>query len=77
MSGKPILASDPHLGAQLPSTWYLMGLHDSEGDYIIGASMPGVPSIPIGKTKYMSIGITAHLSDVTDLFKEKVDMEKE
>lgn len=26
-TGKPILANDPHLGAQMPSIWYEIGLH--------------------------------------------------
>ncbi len=26
-SGKPLLANDPHLGIQMPSIWYEIGLH--------------------------------------------------
>ena len=43
----------------------------------MGGSYVGVPSIPMGKTKYLTIGITAHLADVTDLYRERVDFEKE
>ena len=34
--------------------------------------MPGVPLILIGRTKYLSWGITAALADVADLYREKI-----
>ncbi len=37
-SGKPLLANDPHLGAQIPSLWYLA--HLSAGDFdVVGATL--------------------------------------
>ena len=39
-TGKPFLASDPHLSAALPSFWYLIGIHIGE-NYAVGASAPG------------------------------------
>lgn len=39
---------------------------------LIGGSVPGVPSIPIGKNDYMAWSMTAPLNDNSDLFKEKL-----
>jgi acyl-homoserine lactone acylase PvdQ len=41
-SGRPLLANDPHLEAQIPSLWYLAQV--SGGDFdAIGATLPGAP----------------------------------
>lgn len=71
-----MLASDPHLGSSVPSVWYLVGLHRSEDEYIVGPSLPGVPFVCMGKTKYLHYAITAHLADVADLYRETVNPEK-
>jgi len=42
----------------------------TEKQKMIGASMPGLPYICIGKTKYISWANTASVVDVTDLFRE-------
>ena len=39
---------------------------------MIGGSIPGVPLIGIGRTKNISWGITAPLSDSSDLWQEKI-----
>ena len=39
----------------------------------MGASVPGMPMVLIGRTKYIAWGITAAMTDVSDLFKEKID----
>ena len=43
-SGAPLLSTDPHLTATLPSNWMLMGWHINE-NYMVGASNPGIPFI--------------------------------
>jgi penicillin amidase len=71
-SGKPMLANDPHLGARIPSTWYLA--HMSAGDLdVIGATLPGVPSVTIGRNQYIAWGATNVAADVQDLFRERLD----
>jgi penicillin amidase len=71
-SGKPLLANDPHLGAQIPSLWYLA--HLSAGDFdVIGATLPGTPAIAIGRNRYIAWGETNVMGDVQDLFREHVD----
>src|SRR5207249_744159 len=56
-SGKPMLASDPHLGARVPSLWYLA--HMSAGDFdVIGATLPGAPAVAIGRNRFIAWGET-------------------
>src|SRR5262249_57184623 len=50
-TGKPLLANDPHLDAQIPSLWYLA--HLSAGDFdVIGATPPGAPAVVIGRNHH-------------------------
>jgi penicillin amidase len=71
-SGKPLLANDPHLDAQIPSLWYLA--HLSAGDFdVIGATLPGAPAIVIGRNKYIAWGETNVMADVQDLYREPRD----
>lgn len=77
VSGKPLLANDPHLGAVMPSVWYQMGLHcrtvnaDCPFD-VAGFGFSGLPGIVIGHNDRIAWGFTNLGPDVTDLFEEKV-----
>ncbi|WP_219471710.1 penicillin acylase family protein [Nonomuraea rhizosphaerae] len=76
-SGKPLLANDPHLSAQMPSIWYQVGLHcrkitDACGYDVTGFSFSGVPGVIIGHTDKIAWGFTNLGPDVADLFLEKV-----
>lgn len=68
-SGKPILADDPHLALTSPMLWYLA---DVQGDKLkaIGASIPGLPAIVIGRNERVAWGVTNVNPDVQDLFVE-------
>ncbi|MFT2720762.1 penicillin acylase family protein [Deinococcus sp. A31D244] len=68
-SGKPILADDPHLGLTAPMLWYLA---DVQGDRLkaIGASIPGLPAIVIGRNDRVAWGVTNVNPDVQDLYVE-------
>ena len=70
-SGKPILATDPHLASLLPCFWLLAELSYGEVTRS-GAFLVGFPWIFLGKTDDISIGITAIHADVIDLYEEKV-----
>jgi penicillin G amidase len=71
-SGKPLLANDPHLDAQIPSLWYLA--HLSGGDFdAIGATLPGAPAIVIGRNRFIAWGETNVMGDVQDLYAERLD----
>ena len=71
-TGKPLLANDPHLGAQMPSLWYLA--HMSAGDFdVIGATLPGAPAVAIGRNRFIAWGETNVIADVEDLYRERLD----
>ncbi|WP_336208195.1 penicillin acylase family protein [Nonomuraea sp. LPB2021202275-12-8] len=76
-SGKPLLANDPHLSAQMPSVWYQVGLHCRKKTEactydVTGFSFSGVPGVVIGHTDKIAWGFTNLGPDVADLFLEKV-----
>lgn len=77
-TGKPILANDPHLSAQMPSVWYQTGLHcrakSASCSYdVTGYSFSGVPGVIIGHNDRVAWGFTNLGPDVADLFMEKVE----
>jgi len=77
-SGLPILANDMHLGVQMPSIWYEVGIHVQTTDSgaplnLRGFSFPGVPSIIAGQNDSIAWGMTNLGGDVQDLFLEQVN----
>ncbi len=66
-TGKPFLADDPHLSLGFPSLWFLMAL-EAPGYRVIGASLPGVPGIVIGRNDRIAWGVTNVGADVQDLY---------
>lgn len=68
-TGKPILADDPHLALTAPMLWYLA---DVQGKDLkaIGASIPGLPAIVIGRNERVAWGVTNMNPDVQDLYVE-------
>jgi penicillin amidase len=71
-SGRPLLANDTHLGLQMPSVWYQVGLHGGGYD-LMGFSFPGMPMVVIGHNRRIAWGITNLCADVQDLYIEKLD----
>jgi penicillin G amidase len=74
VSGKPILANDPHLGLAAPALWYFAHLKTPEISSI-GATLPGVPAIILGRNENIAWGFTNTGPDVQDLFIEKINPE--
>ncbi len=77
VSGKPLLANDPHLAASMPGVWYQMGLHCTtvEDDCpfdVSGFTFAGMPGVVIGHNRQIAWGFTNLDPDVTDLYLEKV-----
>jgi penicillin G amidase len=77
-SGHALLGNDPHLGLDMPSIWYMNGLHcrvvSAACPYdVVGVSFPGVPSVILGHNARIAWGATNVNPDVQDLFQEKVD----
>jgi penicillin G amidase len=77
ITGKPLLANDPHLSASLPSVWYQMGLHcrtvSAKCQYdVTGYTFAGMPGVIIGHNGDIAWGMTNSGVDVTDLYLEKL-----
>jgi penicillin amidase len=71
-SGKPILANDPHLEFNLPSTWYMMHIRCPEMN-VTGATLPGAPNVIVGHNDRIAWGVTNLGYDVQDLYIEKLN----
>ncbi|HET6521451.1 MAG TPA: penicillin acylase family protein, partial [Geminicoccaceae bacterium] len=71
-SGAPLLANDPHLGLQAPGVWYLAHLR-APGLNAIGATLPGVPGVVLGRNDRIAWGFTNSEADTQDLFVERLD----
>jgi penicillin amidase len=75
ISGKPIVANDPHLEAcMLPGPWYPSALITND-IRAVGATVPGVPGMVVGRTKGMAFGVTNAYGDSQDLYIETLDPE--
>ncbi|MEV2235845.1 penicillin acylase family protein [Streptomyces phaeochromogenes] len=77
ITGKPLLANDPHLSPSLPSVWYQMGLHcksvSEKCQYdVSGYTFAGMPGVVIGHNQSIAWGMTNSGADVTDLYLEKL-----
>ena len=66
-SGHPILASDPHLGLNLPCIWFINHL-ESESYHVYGVTIPGIPGVLIGFNNHIAWGITNAARDVLDWY---------
>jgi penicillin amidase len=71
-TGRPLLANDPHLGLSAPSVWYLAHWRTPAGN-AIGATLPGVPFLVLGRTDRFAWGFTNTGPDVQDLYIERID----
>ena len=79
-TGTPLLANDMHLGIQMPSIWYEIGLHcdpvGPECPYnVVGYSFAGTPGVIVGHNDRIAWGVTNLGPDVQDLFIELVNPE--
>ena len=72
VTGKPILANDPHLELGAPILWYLASVTTPEGS-LKGAMLPGAPVFVLGQNDSIAWGLTTAESNVQDLFVETVD----
>jgi len=71
VSGRALLASDPHLALDTPSTFYPN--HLTAGAFnVTGVSFPGAPGVILGHNRHISWGATVNPMDVTDTFIEQV-----
>jgi penicillin amidase len=70
-SGKALMANDPHLALDTPSTFYPITLR--AGDMAVtGIGFPGVPFVVQGRNMNIAWGSTVNPTDVTDVYQETV-----
>jgi penicillin amidase len=70
-SGAPLVANDPHLALDQPSTFY--PIHLTAGDVdVMGSGFAGVPFVIVGQNRWIAWGATVSPLDVTDVFLEQV-----
>lgn len=62
-----IIANDPHLPIHLPARWYQLHI-TCDSMNLIGYSLPGNPSIVIGRNDNISWGITNVMADILDIY---------
>lgn len=70
VTGKPLLANDPHLRPTAPSIWHMVHL-TAPGVRVAGITAPGVPGVIIGHNERIAWGFTNVGPDVQDLYLEK------
>jgi penicillin amidase len=77
-SGQPLLANDPHLGLSAPAIWYFARLQapaaPGQGALdVVGATLPGMPFVVLGRNAHMAWGFTNTAPDVQDLYLEQIN----
>jgi penicillin amidase len=72
ISGKPLLASDPHRAIALPSLRYLVHLN-APGWNVIGSGEPGLPGVAIGHNERVAWGFTIVGTDQADFYVEETN----
>jgi penicillin G amidase len=69
-TGHALLAADPHLEInRLPAIWYEAVLR-WDGNYVMGATLPGCPLFAIARTGKLAWGVTYMKGDTIDFFIE-------
>jgi penicillin amidase len=75
--GRPIIANDPHLSLNAPSTfweWRLVVKDDPEEGpmNVSGVGFPGAPSVILGQNEHITWGATTNAMDVSDVFRDEL-----
>lgn len=70
-TGQPILANDPHLAIDQPSTFYPIHLR-AGGLNVAGEGFAGAPGVIIGQNERIAWGATTNPMDVTDTYLEQL-----
>ncbi len=72
-SGRAMLANDPHLDNRiLPGMFHPVGLF-APGIQAVGATLPGLPGLLVGRTQHVAFGVTNAYGDVQDVYVETLD----
>ncbi|WP_435258913.1 penicillin acylase family protein [Thioclava sp. FR2] len=71
-AGGTLLANDPHLGFTAPAIWYLARLELRSGG-VIGATIPGVPAVMVGRSANLGWALTSSYLDDQDVVMERLN----
>jgi penicillin amidase len=66
-TGGALIASDPHLGLNLPNLWLTVGMR-SPSYHAVGLMVPGLPIIGVGRNPHVAWGGTNLRAASSDLF---------
>ena len=72
VTGKPIIANDPHLAYSAPGRWYAAVIRAGRWN-VEGVTIPGIPAVVIGKNQNISWTLTNIMLDDADFYIEKLD----
>jgi penicillin amidase len=70
-NGLPLVANDPHLAVDQPSTFYPIHLTAGSND-VMGSGFAGIPFVIVGQTRNIAWGATVSPLDVTDVYLEQI-----
>jgi penicillin amidase len=73
-SGRPTVASDPHIAMEAVSCWYEVHLQGGSFD-VAGCAYIGMPAVIIGRNRRMAWGITNNICSQRDLYREQTSHE--
>src|SRR5207249_8991578 len=71
-TGKPLVASDPHIPFAAVSLWHEIHLHGGSFE-VAGVAQTGMPAIMIGRSRHVAWGITNNICSQRDLYQERTD----
>jgi penicillin amidase len=74
-TGKPLLANDPHIFAQVPSIWFEIHLN-APGLNVRGVALPFAPGVVIGHNDRIAWGATNVGGDTQDLYLERLNEDR-
>jgi len=79
--GAGLLAGDGHMGLEVPSLMYVLGLDTrvfGGGDiHLKGLTVPGIPTAGIGTNGHVAWSMTNLFGDVTDYYREELTLDEQ
>lgn len=72
VSGRPLVASDPHVPFGAVSIWHQVHLQGGSF-HVAGVALAGVPAVMIGRTPRVAWGLTNNICSLRDLYWEQTD----
>jgi penicillin amidase len=70
-TGRPLLASDPHIAFEAVSCWYEAHLCGGGSYNVAGMAYAGIPAIMFGRNERVAWGITNNICSLRDLYQER------